>query len=227
MDVKRRTIQAIVVATVLGSSGVASAGIVTYIDRASWTGAVGATDFTVDFESFVTATSFASAPLNVGPFTLSTNGVAEPGTNFVDVSAPGPPSFGHASAEFFVQDSLTADLVFTSPVRGFFADFLYAGNTQQLDLTLSLSGGGSVDVLVPGPGIGLETFGFISTTDAITSIRFNNSANDGFYLDNVSGAAPLGNGAVPEPASLTLFGLGLAGLVACHRGARRTPKSVR
>jgi hypothetical protein len=222
MDVKRRTIQAIIVATVLGSSGVASASIITFTNRAAWTAAVAATDFTVGFESFVTDTSFAAAPLNVGPVTLYTNGVAQSGTNFIDVipfaDPTVPASFGNAAADFFVQGSLTADLVFASAMRGFFADFLYAGNSQQLDLTLSFSAGGGADVLVPGPGNDLRPFGFISTTDTITAIRLNNSANDGFYIDNVSGAARLA-AAVPEPETyaMMLAGLGLLGFVARRR----------
>ena len=192
---------------------ITAANIQTFTDRTSWTTAVGAIDFTVSFESFTTDTSFASAPLNLGPFTLSVNGVIS-GRDFVDVSPflfpPLPASFGNAAADVFVQGPLTVDLTPTSPIHGLFADFLNAGNGQQLDLTLSLSGGGTADILVPGTGNGLVPFGFVSMTDSITRIRLNNTVNDGLYLDNISGAAA--QASVPEPSSLSNFGLVLLGL---------------
>ncbi len=224
MGMKKRTIQAVAVSLVLGSFSVASAAITTYTDRSTWAAAAGSTDFTVNFENFASDTSFATSPLNLGPFSLSTAGPASGGTDFVSVN-PGfyPAGLGNVAAEFFVQSPLTADLLFTNPVRGFFADFLFAGNGQQLDLTLSFSGGGTADILVPGTGTGLQPFGFISTTSTITGIRFNNTVNDGFYIDNVSGN--LAASTVPEPGSLTLLSLGLASLVAYHRGARRKARS--
>ena len=214
MKLKKRILSGIILAATLGTASIASAAIITFTNRAVWTAAVAGPDYTVDFESFVADTSFATVPLDVGPFTLSTNGTASTGRNFVDKNPfifPGvPASFGTAATDIFVEGALTADLTLDTAVRGFFADFLFAGNGTQLDLTLTFSGGGSADILVPGTGAGLEPFGFISTGDSIASIRFNNSANDGFYIDNVSGAAELA--VVPEPATFALFALGIAGL---------------
>jgi hypothetical protein len=201
---------------VLGCSSVANAAIVTYTNRTTWTGTVAAVDYTVNFEGFATDTSFASVPLNVGPFVLSTIGTASPGTNFIDVSpfltTGVPASFGNANASFFVQAPLAAALTFSTPVHGFFSDFLYAGNVTQLDMTLAFVGGGSADVLVPGFGTDLQPFGFVSTTAAISGITFNNTANDGFNMDNISGAAQ-----VPEPAALLLSSLGTIGLLIARR----------
>jgi hypothetical protein len=222
MNKLRRTFQAIIVAVVLCGPSVTSAATITYNNRASWIGAVAATNFTVDFESFATDTSFSTSALNVGPFTLSTVGTAAFGRNFVDVApflnpVPAlPASFGNAAVDVFVQGSpaLSVKVQFATPVRGFFADFFNPGNGTQLDMTLSFQGGGSADLLVPGTGSTLEPFGFTST-EPVASILLSNTNNDGLYLDNVSGAQQLAG--VPEPASLTLFAIGLAGLVAARR----------
>jgi hypothetical protein len=120
-----------------------------------------------------------------------------------------PASFGNAHLEIYVEDPLAANLTFHTPVKGFFADFLYAGNGPQLTATLSLAGGGSADLTVPGTGSDLEPFGFVSTS-AVASIRFHNSTNDGFAIDNIAG------GSVPEPASYVLFVAGASVLAVCR-----------
>ena len=112
------------------------------------------------------------------------------------LSPPLPASFGNAAVFIFVQDPLQARLDFSSPARGFFADFLHAGNSVQLQLTLFLMGGGSINLAVPGPGTALVPFGFISTGVPITGILFHNSVNDGFYIDNIS-VAPVATNAPP------------------------------
>ena len=188
----------VVVFIVAGMSGNALAAIATYTDRATWQAANGTPAFNVDFESFTADTSFAHPPLDVGPFTLSAVGAMNFSSDLVDVSPflypPIPASFGNAHVEIFVEDPIAADLTFHTPVNGFFADFLYPGNGVQLTATLSLAGGGTTDLTVPGTGFDLDPFGFVST-DAVASIRFHNSINDGFAIDNIAG------GNVPEPAS--------------------------
>ena len=110
----------------------------------------------------------------------------------------------------------TAALTFDAPVSGFFADFWAAGNSQQLLLTLSLAGGGTSNVNVPGPGTSEKAFGVISTV-LIESILFSNTVNDGFSIDNVSG---LSTSVVPVPAAAWLFGTALIGLVGFGRRRR-------
>lgn len=207
-------------AVALCVASVGSAAVITtYTDRAVWTAAVGAPSFTVDFESYTATASFASAPLNAGPFTLSTVGTAPAGTEFIDVSPfvstdPIPPSFGNATAAIYVKNPVAVDLTFATGVSGFFADFLYAGNGVPLTLSLSFAGGGSADVSVPGGGTTLVPFGFVASAP-ITAIRFNNSRNDGFFIDNVAGlssALVTPPTTVPEPGSLALFGIAIAAL---------------
>jgi hypothetical protein len=197
MNVIKR-FELVVVVVAIGMTHNAFGAVNTYTDRATWRAANGSPAFSVDFESFLVDTSFATAPLDVGAFSLST--VGNPVTDLVDVSPflfpPQPASFGNAHAEIYVEDSIpvAADLTLHNPVTGFFADFLYAGNTAPLMLTLSFVGGGTADLFVPGIGDDLEPFGFVSTA-AVASIRFHNSVNDGFAIDNIEG------GVVPEPGT--------------------------
>jgi len=194
-------------------SGTSQAVVTSYTDRATWA-SNGTVLFTEDFESFGSDTFFGSGgSVDAGPFSLS--GVGS-GANLIDVSpfdTFAPASFGNATAAIFVQDAATATLTFDSPVSGFFADFYAAGNSRELLMTLSLAGGGSADVNVPGPGTSLETFGVIST-DLIESILFSNTINDGFSVDNIAG---LSVSAVPVPAAVWLFGTALAGLLGFSR----------
>ena len=206
---KTRLLLTALVVVAAAWANVASATIITYTDRTLWTNAMPSVDYTVDFESFVADTSFALVPLDVGPFTLSTIGTAEVGRNIVDVFPfkffGVPESFGNVAVDIKVNVDLSAKIGFDTAVQGFFADFLFAGNTSLL--TLTLANGVTTMIQVPGLGLDMEPFGFISTGDAIMSIELSNTVNDGFYIDNISAGF-----AVPEPGTLALLGIGLAGM---------------
>ena len=201
-------------------SGMSQAVTTTYTDRSVWAGN-GTDIYTEDFEGFTTDTSFAANPLDVGPYTFRTNGVAASGRNVVDVSpflfSGNPVSFGSAAVDIFIDIGLTASLTFDTAVEGFFADFLYAGNTSELNLTLFILGGGSKQFKVPGRGTSLSPFGVLSSDHSITSIEFSNSLNDGFYIDNLSISRLASTPAVPVPAAVWLFATALIGFIGISR----------
>jgi len=207
-------------------TGISQAVTTTYTDRSAWT-SNGTDIYTQDFESFLTDTSFAMAPLDVGLFTFRTNGTVPTGRNIVDVSSflfkGVPSSFGSSAVDIFIDRDLTASIIFDHAVSGFYSDFLWAGNTSELTLTLYMLGGGSENHRVPGRGDAFSPFGFWSSGKTITSIEFNNSLNDGFYIDNVSLSPSSSAPVVPVPAAVWLFATALIGLAGFSR--RRTSES--
>ncbi len=167
----------------------AHAGIDVYTSRAAWTAALPApVNVTMNFNMFTEDVSFAVTPANVGPFTLSAyNAASVP--ELLDAfpfMSPGDGNIdGTTYALIYVEEAedITVKLKFDGFVYAFGADFQYPGNGTQLIMELMCESGAQ-QVLVPGTGSTLEFCGFIST-EPFCSIRFRNSVNDGFGLDNV------------------------------------------
>ena len=211
-------------------SGVAET--TTYTDRSLWA-AQGTDIYTQDFESFGADTSFASAPLDIGQLRFEMYGTSPEWRNLVDVEpflfSGTPPSFGSAAVDFFIDEDLTASIRFDNAVSGFFADFLWAGNTSELTLTLLMLGGGAESYQVPGPGSSLSPFGFWSSTSNVSAIQLSNSLNDGFYIDNLSlSHTPISMSsmpAVPVPPAIWLFASALVGLAGFARRRNSGPES--
>ena len=231
MKTPRFLVPALTLCCALAFAAPSSASTVTYTTLGDWLTATGGSTWTVDFEGFSTDTQFRTASVDAGPFSLQQEGVDQDFRNFIDV----PPLDSGFSADegsatagasmFTNSDGLTTVLMsFDNPVSAWGGEFFMGTLVERLDIALYSPDNVLLDTLNVPDGNDLPGgafFGFTSS-NPVGSIRFQSRtlvaglAGEGFTLDNVHGVSATNPAPVPEPASLTLLGLGLAGM-----GARR------
>lgn len=125
----------------------------------------------------------------------------------------------------FYEVSGTFDIVFSNPVSAFgFYGTDISDFDGQVPIVLTKSGGGTVELMIantPNSNNGSLIFwGFIDTTDTYVGLTIGNTGagTDFFAFDDMT----IGNPRriiieAPEPGTLAVFGLGLAGLVFLRR----------
>jgi hypothetical protein len=145
--------------------------------------------------------------------------------------APGPINTGLDDLHFHNMDSYGDnggtnvgthdDLVITVNGGGIFAvyAFDFEGFSQEFGVEVvgTFDGGGTISQIInpDGDANTYQTFALLGFTN-LSSIAFNylGDGSIGFFLDNIVVDAPR---VVPEPGSLALLGLGLAGLARMRR----------
>jgi len=200
--------------------------VTTYNSRAAWNAAIGGSpSFLVDLNDFTQATSFESAPLDLGPFSIFKKGTVY-GTNANRVNVPpegGVDSSPHirifvdsdAVDSFGVKDEV--ELTFDNPIWGWASDFRSFSGGELL--VIETPGGLSIPVpdTPPDPRQSTTIFFGFTTSEPISSFSFKpmfqiNGQGENDVLDNVAGAT------VPEPAALAIISAGLS-ILALRRKA--------
>lgn len=201
-----RLMRSALYATLAGLSGLAQAIPMTFTDEASFLAAASGIPLTL--ESFESLTD-TSSPADLGPFSLST---ADGNINVTSVVASdGFRSWGIGG--IFGSD-YPATITFDSPVNAVGFDIIGELTLASL-LTVSINSGTS-------PILSLNSqvpfIGIVDLMGSITSVTIvQNNQGDGAGIDRLQyGTAS----SVPVPATLWLFGAGLAGLAGVRRHKR-------
>lgn len=174
---------------------------------------------TESFDGWVKDTGFHTNAVDVGAFTLSMTPGA--GTIYNLIDAPPQKSNstninGTTHLMVFTDTGIDLTFSFDQPITAFGADF--KGINDEFERT-QFSADGSF-ITVPGEPVNLQLtfFGFTSDTP-FDSLTFHGVRNDIYGIDDVTFGTALRVPAVPEPGTMAMLGLGLAGVAMARRRA--------
>lgn len=198
------------------------AGLIIYDDRSAWETAIGslggAVDGTVDFNGFVSDTSFATSAVDFGLFSLEQTAGPDQGGNKVDVT---PFDFGlnvngTPMAAIWAFDAQEVTMTFDDPVLGFGGDIK---TFADLFLNVDLNTGDFAEWDHVG-GTGFLGIAVMAPSEAFTSAVFSDggASTQTWGWDDIS----TGSASVPESGySLSLLAFGFASIGVVARRIKR------
>lgn len=208
-----------VASLLLGGLTVSNATIVLYTDRLAWETAMTSIDYLVDFNDYSTDTLFNTSAVDLGPFSLQqTAGSTNPEGNKIEVS----PQYidldvnGTPYAAMWAFDGKEITMSFDDLTYGFGGDIQTFEN-YNLEVDLDLGSAGIAEWDHSG---GSGFLGIVSDI-GFSSAIFSDSGSpltQTWGFDNISGGA---TAPVPEPATMLLFGTGIAGLAGSRLRRRK------
>lgn len=217
---KRQLTFAVALAAGTLLAAAAQAGIIEYNDRTTWLAAISGATGGENFNGFASDTSFdgtsvgLAAGMTIGSLTAAGVG------NIIDAPPVGASEHnvdGTSVAFVFNGQSGTGAfpfIAFSDPISAFGADFKNLNDDFARTAVQLFDGMTLLTTLDPVPtAVGVVRFwGFAADAgETITEIRFLRNDNDVFGIDDIEIRAAA-VAAVPEPATLALFGFGIAGL---------------
>jgi len=198
-------IRSVVLSLAILTAATSQAGVITFSDRASWEAAVVGSPTVVDFNTY--ATDVSTNGIDFGPFTIANGLLDAPPVTSHDIDGSTYVNITHGGAK---------SITYHSPISGWGADLDHAQGSW---LRVLLSSPEDLELPYTG-GDNPAFFGFITwPMESFTTIQFLENGLDKVGYDNISS----GTEVVPEPSSLVVLGLGLAGL-AVRRRRKRTSK---
>ena len=217
----RWAVAALTLGLALSTARPAAAVPITFASRAAFDAAFPGASIE-NWDAYAAGTTFLNGSTNNGITYTSSTGDAVVENGFLFTTAPnglGRTGQGQGQGVDFFSGTDAMTFGFAAPLFAFGID-INTFDTTAGGYTATTNTGEVINsVFNPFPGAGTGEFVGFSSTTPFTSVTIAAPGGFDYTLDTLRDV-PATTAAVPEPASLTLLGMGLSGVVAARRRRR-------